>query len=217
MAAMGVPRRSRLNLEDQRLQAKRAAQCASVANELRRLPANLPFVAAGDGNSFAREISLTGVANLTAILPSAGNYAGVFDGQTPTRDHILLSRVHFAIGNADFPAAKRLSNHRGVVAYLARPAHRRRHRQLRQLLSPFPPSSPSLPASSCHPRPVRDRQTAAWNPSRSTTAIGASPFRRPRRRRREAHRSGHSRTAAALARAGPDRRPPAPVLSLIHI
>jgi endonuclease/exonuclease/phosphatase family metal-dependent hydrolase len=124
IAVMGVHLRSRLNLDDPRVQAKRAAQFASIAAELRLLPANLPIVVAGDWNSFAGEINLTGFTNLTTTLPAADNYSYVFDGQTQTLDHILLnqptllSRVHFARGNADFPAATRLSDHDGVVAYL---------------------------------------------------------------------------------------------------
>ena len=124
IAVMGVHLRSRLNLDDPRVQAKRAAQFASVAAELRLLPANLPIVVAGDWNSFANEINFPGFTNLTTTLPAAENYSYVFDGQTQTLDHILLnqpallSRVHFARGNADLPAATRLSDHDGVVAYL---------------------------------------------------------------------------------------------------
>jgi endonuclease/exonuclease/phosphatase family metal-dependent hydrolase len=124
IAVMGVHMRSRLNLEDPRVRAKRAAQFASVAEELSLLPANLPVVVAGDWNSFASEINFRGFTNLTNTLPAAENYSYVFEGQTQTLDHILLnqprllSRVHFARGNADFPAAARLSDHDGVVAYL---------------------------------------------------------------------------------------------------
>lgn len=124
VAVMGVHMRSRINLEDPRVQAKRAAQFASVAEELSQLPANIPVVVAGDWNSFANEINFRGFTNLTTTLSSAENYSYVFDGQTQTLDHILinqrnlLSRVHFGRGNADFPAATRLSDHDGVVAYL---------------------------------------------------------------------------------------------------
>lgn len=124
IAVMGVHMRSRLNLEDPRVQAKRAAQFASVAEELSLLPANIPLIVAGDWNSFANEINFRGFTNLTTTLSPAENYSYVFDGQTQTLDHILLnqpsllSRVHFARGNADFPAATRLSDHDGVVAYM---------------------------------------------------------------------------------------------------
>jgi endonuclease/exonuclease/phosphatase family metal-dependent hydrolase len=123
-AVMGVHMRSRLNLEDPRVRAKRAAQFASVAEELSLLPANIPVIVAGDWNSFANEINFRGFTNLTTTLSAAENYSYVFDGQTQTLDHILLnqprllSRVYFARGNADFPAATRLSDHDGVVAYL---------------------------------------------------------------------------------------------------
>lgn len=124
VAVMGVHMRSRLNLEDPRVQAKRAAQFASVAEELSLLPVNIPVVVAGDWNSFANEINFRGFTNLTNTLSAAENYSYVFEGQTQTLDHILLnqprllSRVHFARGNADFPATARLSDHDGVVAYL---------------------------------------------------------------------------------------------------
>ncbi|MFN9895909.1 MAG: lamin tail domain-containing protein [Acidobacteriota bacterium] len=124
LAVLGVHMRSRLNLEDPRVQAKRAAQFASVAAELRQLPANLPIVVAGDWNSFSSEINFPGFTNLTTTHPAADPYSYVFDGQTQTLDHILLnqptllSRVYFARGNADSPAATRLSDHDGVVAYL---------------------------------------------------------------------------------------------------
>ena len=124
VAVMGVHMRSRLNLEDPRVRAKRAAQFASVAEELALLPANIPVIVAGDWNSFANEINFRGFTNLTTTLSPAENYSYVFDGQTQTLDHILinqrnlLSRVHFGRGNADFPAATRLSDHDGVVAYL---------------------------------------------------------------------------------------------------
>ncbi len=124
VAVMGVHMRSRLNLEDPRVRAKRAAQFASVAEELAMLPANIPVIVAGDWNSFANEINFRGFTNLTTTLSAADNYSYVFDGQTQTLDHILLnqprllSRVYFARGNADAPSANRLSDHDGVVAYL---------------------------------------------------------------------------------------------------
>lgn len=125
IAVMGVHMRSRLNLEDPRVRAKRAAQYRSLASELAQLPASLPVAVVGDWNAFAEEINLPGLRNLTETVTTNDNYSYVFDGQTQTLDHILVneplfsarSRVHFARGNADYPSAERLSDHDGVVAY----------------------------------------------------------------------------------------------------
>ncbi len=129
-ALLGVHMRSRINLEDPRVAAKRLAQFRSVREELAKLPNNIPVLAAGDWNSFAEEVSFPGFTNLTTRLPTAENYSYVFDGQTQTLDHIvlnnpslpLLSRMHFGRGNADTASALRLTDHDGVVAYfLTRP------------------------------------------------------------------------------------------------
>jgi len=124
-AVMGVHMRSRLNLEDARVQAKRAAQFASVREELAQLPANLPTAVAGDWNSFTEEIQFPGFRNLSTTLSQNDNYSYVFDGQTQTLDHILInapfaaafSRLYYGRGNADAPADQRLSDHDGAVAY----------------------------------------------------------------------------------------------------
>lgn len=124
-AVMGVHMRSRLNLEDARVQAKRAAQFASVREELAQLPAGLPTAVLGDWNSFAEEIQIPGFQNLSLTLSTNDNYSYIFDGQTQTLDHILInpafagtfSRLHYGRGNADAPAEQRLSDHDGAVAY----------------------------------------------------------------------------------------------------
>ena len=129
-ALLGVHMRSRINLEDPRVMAKRQAQFRSVREELALLPSNIPVVAAGDWNSFAEEVNFPGFTNLTTRLPAADNYSYVFDGQTQTLDHIvlnssslpLLSRIYFGRGNSDSASALRLTDHDGVVAYfLTRP------------------------------------------------------------------------------------------------
>ncbi len=129
-ALLGVHMRSRINLGDPRVTAKRQAQFRSVREELERLPSNIPVLAAGDWNSFAEEVTIPGFTNLTTRLPAAENYSYVFDGQTQTLDHIvlnnaslpLLSRIYFGRGNADSPSTTRLTDHDGVVAYfLTRP------------------------------------------------------------------------------------------------
>ena len=127
-ALLGVHMRSRINLEDPRVAAKRQAQFRSVREELASLPSDILVIAAGDWNSFTEEVNFSFFTNLTTRLPAAENYSYVFDGQTQTLDHIIsnnkvpLSRVYFGRGNSDRPANSRLSDHDGVVAYfLTRP------------------------------------------------------------------------------------------------
>ena len=129
-ALLGVHMRSRINLEDPRVLAKRQAQFRSIRNELAKLPSDILVLAAGDWNSFAEEVSFPAFTNLTTRLTAAENYSYVFEGKTQTLDHIvvnstslpLLSRIYFGRGNADSPSTARLSDHDGVVAYfLTRP------------------------------------------------------------------------------------------------
>jgi hypothetical protein len=135
--------RSLTDIQDERVQAKRRAQAEFLAGLLRsRSGENL--IAIGDFNSFQFDdgyvdvmgiLRAAGVVNLTERLPMDQNYSYVFDGNTQTLDHILvsrsllgrLSRLVYSRGNADVPESlrndatrpERISDHDAPLAYFS--------------------------------------------------------------------------------------------------
>lgn len=136
--------RSLTDIEDERVQAKRRAQAQFLADLVRSRPGENVIVL-GDFNSFQFDDgyvdvigilqSAAGLINLVDTLPMDQNYSYVFDGNTQTLDHILISRSlagrvsRFAYGrsNADFPESfrndpnrpERVSDHDPPVAYFS--------------------------------------------------------------------------------------------------
>jgi hypothetical protein len=133
--------RSLTDIEDPRVQEKRRAQAEFLAGLIRARQAE-NLVVVGDFNSFQFDdgyvdvigiLKSAGVVNLTEALPLDQNYSYVFDGNSQTLDHILVSRslagrvsrIVYGRANADFPDSlrndpnrpERLSDHDSPVAY----------------------------------------------------------------------------------------------------
>jgi hypothetical protein len=133
--------RSLTDIEDPRVQDKRRAQAEFLTGLIRARQAD-NLIVVGDFNSFQFDdgyvdvigiLKNAGLPNVTEALPLDQNYSYVFDGNTQTLDHILVSRglagrvsrIVYGRANADFPDSlrndpnrpERLSDHDSPVAY----------------------------------------------------------------------------------------------------
>ncbi len=126
--------RSRLDIEDPRVQEKRRRQAEYLAGLVQSLAA-VNVVVTGDFNSFEFTdgyvdvmgivTAQAGLTNLIETLEPPERYSYVYNGDAQALDHILVSagmrarltRFAYARFNADFPETSRLSDHDAPVAF----------------------------------------------------------------------------------------------------